>query len=229
MSKKEKIKILLVEDDLNFGYLLVDFFDLNGFDVKLAKDGMIGLKQFETNQFDFCLLDIMLPQLDGFSLAKKIRKLNKQIPIIMLTAKSMKEDKLKGYSLGIDDYITKPFDEDELLCKIKAILNRVDKVIDECKILTIGQYNFDYSNQSLIYNHSSKRLTTKETAILKLLSENKNKIVKRNDILSQVWGNEDYFTGRSLDVFITKLRKYLSQDKSVKIENIPTIGYILSE
>jgi len=229
MSKKEKIKILLVEDDLNFGYLLVDFFDLNGFDVKLAKDGMIGLKQFETNQFDFCLLDIMLPQLDGFSLAKKIRKLNKQIPIIMLTAKSMKEDKLKGYSLGIDDYITKPFDEDELLCKIKAILNRVNKVIDECKILTIGQYNFDYSNQSLIYNHSSKRLTTKETAILKLLSENKNKIVKRNDILSQVWGNEDYFTGRSLDVFITKLRKYLSQDKSVRIENIPTIGYILSE
>ncbi len=228
---KEGIKILFVEDDLNLGYLLTDFLEANGFEVKLFRDGISGLNSFGNKKYDFCLLDVMLPKLDGFTLAGKIRKINKQIPIILLTAKAMKEDKLKGYSLGIDDYITKPFDEDELLCKIKAILMRVrtTSVENECKSFYIGKYFFDYPDQLLSFNDFSKRLTTKETEILRILSENKNKIVKRNDILLKVWGNNDYFTGRSLDVFITKLRKYLLKDKNIKIETIPTVGYILSD
>ncbi len=230
MKSKEKIQILLVEDDLNLGYLLVDFLESNNCEVKLYRDGISALRGFENKKYDFCLLDIMLPKLDGFSLAKKIRGKNKLVPIIMLTAKSMKEDKMKGYSIGIDDYITKPFDEDELLCKIKAVLMRVDNPDAEnsCKNFCLGKYIFDYPNQALNFDKSSKRLTAKETAILKILSENKNKIVKRSDILLKVWGNDDYFTGRSLDVFITKLRKYLEKDKKIKIENIPTVGYILS-
>ena len=230
MSKERKIKILLVEDDLNLGYLLVDFLETNNFEVKLFRDGYSGYKGFESSKYDFCLLDIMLPKLDGFSLTEKIRTINKQIPIIMLTAKSMKEDKLKGYSLGIDDYVTKPFDEDELLCKIKAILMRVYDDSDiECSNYCIGEYTLNCTNQSLSFKKTKKRLTLKETEVLQILSKNKNEIVKRSNILLKVWGNDDYFTGRSLDVFITKLRKYLKNDKMVKIENIPTVGYILSD
>lgn len=231
MSKERKIKIILVEDDLNLGYLLVDFLESNGFEVKLFRDGLAGYRGFESSKYDFCLLDIMLPKLDGFSLAEKIRKINSQIPIIMLTAKSMKEDKMRGYSLGIDDYVTKPFDEDELLCKIKAVLMRVNDLDydNDCKSFCIGEYLLDYPNQSLSYKKTQKRLTTKETEVLKILSEHKNEIVKRSDILLKIWGNDDYFTGRSLDVFITKLRKYLEYDSNIKIENVPTVGYILTD
>ena len=223
-------RILLVEDDISMGFLLAEYLEDNKFEVKLCKDGETGLNTWQTGSFDFCIFDIMLPKLDGYSLAKKVREQNKEVPIILLTAKSMKEDKIHGFDLGIDDYITKPFDEEELLCRINAIQNRVslNSKKDETTEFKIGKYDFDYANQLLGINGQSKRLTKKENEILKLLCLSKNKITKRDDILLSVWNKNDYFTGRSLDVFITKLRKYLKGDEIIKIEGIPTVGYILS-
>ncbi len=229
--EKNFIKILLVEDDVNLGFLLIEFLESNGFDVKLYRDGESGFKGFQTGQFDFCILDVMLPNSDGFTLAKKIRTENKKIPIIMLTARSLKEDKIKGFNIGIDDYITKPFDEEELVCRIKAILMRVgiDENIMDAILFKIGKYNFDYKNQMLKFNDSKKRLTSKENEILRFLCLSKNKIVKRNDIMTSVWGTDDYFIGRSLDVFISKLRKHLDKDPNIKIESIPRVGIVLSD
>jgi len=227
----QKLRILLVEDDISMGFLLAEYLEDNKFEVKLCKDGEVGLTCWENNSFDFCIFDVMLPKLDGYSLAKIVREKNKEIPIILLTAKSMKEDKIHGFNLGIDDYITKPFDEEELLCRINAILNRVSlngQKNGACKF-DIGKYHFDYANQLLVVDNQSKRLTKKENEVLKLLCLSKNKITKRDDILLSVWNKNDYFTGRSLDVFVTKLRKYLKSDNKIKIEGIPTVGYILSE
>lgn len=226
-----RTKILLVEDDISMGFLLAEYLEDNSFEVKLCKDGESGLKSWQDGDYDFCIFDIMLPKLDGFSLTEKIREQNKEVPIILLTAKSMKVDKIHGFNLGVDDYITKPFDEDELLCRINAILNRISILAKNTEItkFDIGRYCFDYENQELIINSQSKRLTKKENEILKHLCLSKNRIAKRNDILLSVWNKNDYFTGRSLDVFITKLRKYLKEDQSVKIEGIPTVGYVLSE
>jgi len=231
MSDLKKTKILLVEDDLNLGFLLVEFLESNNYDVKLYRDGESGLKAFIESAYDFCLLDVMLPIMDGFTLAKKIRDINKIVPIIIITAKSRKEDMLIGYSKGIDDYIYKPFDEDALLCKIKAILMRVNRNENTNNELSfrIGKYLFDFQNHILKFDSEERRLTIKEKDVLKKLVENKNTIVSRSDILNSVWGKDDYFTGRSLDVFITKIRKYLEKDECIKIESIPTIGYILSE
>lgn len=228
---KPKIKILLVEDDISMGFLLSEYLEDNGFEVKLCKDGESGLNTWKSNSFDFCVFDVMLPKIDGFSLAKIVREKDKNVPIIMLTAKSMKEDKIHGFNLGVDDYITKPFDEEELICRIKAVLNRVELKGGgtEISTFTIGGYKFDYQNQLLEYGNNSKRLTKKENEVLKLLCLSKSKITKRDDILVKVWGESDYFTGRSLDVFITKLRKYLKEDTKIKIEGIPTVGYILSD
>jgi DNA-binding response OmpR family regulator len=225
-----KSRLLLVEDDINMGFLLAEYLEENNFEVKLCKDGEVGLNTWKSGTFDFCILDVMLPKLDGYSLAKSIRDKNTEVPIILLTAKSMKEDKIHGFNLGIDDYITKPFDEEELLCRINAVLNRVQngKGIEKSNF-SIGQYNFDYANQLLMFKEQSRRLTKKENEILKILCLSKNKIAKRDDILLSVWNKNDYFTGRSLDVFITKLRKYLKNDKALKIEGIPTVGYILSD
>lgn len=225
----EKTKILLVEDDLNLGFLLVDFLETNGFDVKLFRDGESGYKGYLNNKYDFCILDVMLPKMDGFTVAQKIRDENKQIPIIILTAKILKNDKLKGFAIGIDDYITKPFDEDELLCRINAILVRSNHDINIDCVFCIGNFVFDLHNHLLKSKNIEKRLTAKETKIISLLIEQKNRLVKRSDILKSVWGTDDYFTGRSLDVFITKIRKYLESDSSIKIENIPTVGYVLSD
>ncbi len=226
-----KTKILLVEDDTNMAFLLVDFLESNDFDVKLYRDGLSGLNSFKNNTFDFCILDVMLPSMDGFSIAKEIRRLDLKIPIIFLTARSIKEDRIKGLEIGVDDYITKPFDEEELLCRIKCILGRVEayKLKDSCisSNFSIGKYNFNCSNRSLEINGNEKRLTGKENDVLKLLCSDYNNIVSRDKILLAVWGVSDYFTGRSLDVFITKLRKYLKDDELIKIENIPTAGYIL--
>ncbi|MFC2097480.1 response regulator transcription factor [Bacteroidota bacterium] len=233
-NKESKTKILIVEDDINLGFLVVDFLESNGFDVKLYIDGMAGLKGFQLAEFDLCIIDIMLPKMDGFSLIKKIKKINSDIPIIILSAKSMKEDKLKGFGLGIDDYITKPFDEDELLCRIKAVLNRKthlkgEKTKPERTNFIIGSYEFNFKEQRLIISGKPCQLTTKESKILKILCLSKNQLVKREEVLIEVWGDTDYFTGRSLDVFISKLRNYLKEDPHIKINTIPTVGYILEE
>lgn len=227
---KEKIHILLAEDDLNLGILLVDYLEAEGFDVKLCKDGELALKSFQANTYDLCLLDVMMPKIDGFSLAKEIRLKDKKIPIIFITAKSLKEDKLIGYNLGADDYITKPFDEEELLWKIKAVIRRVPENKNENKveIISIGKYMFDFNNQSLIINNQSQRITEKESDILKYLSEHRNHIIKREDMLKELWGENDYFLGRSLDVFISKMRKYLKEDQTIRIENVFGVGFIFN-
>lgn len=227
---REKLKILLAEDDLNLGALLVDYLETEGFEVKLYKDGELALKAFQVNQFDLCLLDVMMPKMDGFSLAKEIRIKDKNIPFIFITAKSLKEDKLKGYDLGADDYITKPFDEEELLWKIKAVIRRIPENKSEKKteIISIGQYTFDFNNQSLTISGKTKRTTEKESDIIKYLSDHRNNVIKREELLKALWGEDDYFSGRSLDVFITKIRKYLKEDPNLSIENVFGVGFIFN-
>lgn len=227
---KERFKILLAEDDLNLGMLLVDYLETEGFDVKLCKDGELALKAFEVNAFDLCLLDVMMPKLDGFAVAKSIRLKDKKIPIIFITAKSLKADKLKGYGLDADDYITKPFDEEELVWKIKAVIRRAPKTKSENKseIIFIGKYTFDFTNQSLSIAGKTKRITEKESDILNYLCNHKNTVIKREDLLKDLWGENDYFFGRSLDVFITKIRKYLKEDPTLNIENIFGVGFIFN-
>ena len=225
----KKLNIILVEDDLNLGFLLVEFLESRGFQVKLYRDGESGLHGFRNGQFNFCIFDVMLPRLDGFALAQKVKALNPNIPIVFLTAKAMKEDKLKGYNIGADDYITKPFDEDELLCRIQAIMNRVD--FSETGYVSeyqMGKYTFDFANHALVFGDKIKRLTSREAEILKMLCISKNNIVRREQLLVSIWGENDYFAGRSLDVFISKLRKYLSDDPSIKIENITKVGFVLT-
>jgi DNA-binding response OmpR family regulator len=227
---KERLKILLAEDDLNLGVLLVDYLETEGFNVKLCKDGELALKAFQNNQFDLCLLDVMMPKMDGFSLAKEMRIKDKKIPVIFITAKSLKEDKLKGYDLGADDYITKPFDEEELLWKIKAVIRRApeNKTESKIEIISIGKYTFDLNNQSLTIDHKIKRITEKESDILNYLSVHRNKVIKREEMLKELWGENDYFFGRSLDVFITKIRKYLKEDPNLNIENVFGVGFIFN-
>jgi DNA-binding response OmpR family regulator len=227
---KEKLNILLAEDDLNLGVLLVDYLETEGFDVKLCKDGELALKAFQGNRFDLCLLDVMMPKMDGFSLAKEIRVKNKEVPIIFITARSLKEDKLKGYDLGADDYITKPFDEEELLWKIKAVIRRIPENKNESKteIILIGKYTFDFNNQLLTIGNKTKRITEKESEILNYLSAHRNNVIKREELLKDLWGENDYFFGRSLDVFITKIRKYLKDDPNLSIENIFGVGFIFN-
>lgn len=228
--KTENLKILLVEDDTNLGFLLLEFLESNGFDVKLYRDGISGLNGFRASDFDFCILDVMMPLMDGFTLAEKIREKNKNVPIIFLTARSMKEDKLKGFNIGIDDYVTKPFDEDELLFRIRSILKRAnpDQIDQSRKIYELGRIKFDVQNQELKIGKESKRLTSKESKILAILAESKNNIVNRDFLMTEVWGETDYFIGRSLDVFISKLRKHLQAESKIKIETIPTVGVILN-
>ena len=227
---KERLKILLVEDDLNLGLLLVDYLETEGFDVKLCKDGELALKAFQSYIFDLCLLDVMLPKMDGFSLAKEIRMKNKKIPLIFITARFLKEDKLKGYDLDADDYITKPFDEEEVLWKIKAVIRRIpeNNTGTKVELISLGNYIFDFNNQSLTINNTTKRITEKESDILNYLSVNRNKIIKREEMLKELWGENDYFLGRSLDVFITKIRKYLKEDPNLTIENIFGVGFIFN-
>ena len=224
------VNILLVEDDLNLGFLLVEFMETKGFSVKLYRDGLTAFTGFQGGHFDFCILDVGLPKMDGFTLAKKIKILNPQIPIIFLTARSLKEDKMKGYEIGVDDYITKPFDEDELLYKINAILNRshLSKVSDD-NTFQIGKFQFDFQNQLLETGEEKRRLTERESTILKLLCLSMNNVIRREQILTAIWGENDYFAGRSLDVFISKLRKYFRTDPTISIENIPKVGFILQD
>jgi len=227
---ENRLNILLVEDDLNLGFLLAEFLENRGIQVKLYRDGEAAFNGFKNGNFNFCIFDVMLPKLDGFRLAKKVKALNPNIPVIFLTARSLKEDKMKGYNIGADDYITKPFDEDELMCRINAIINRVDFADSNCPaIFSIGKYQFDFANQALFFDGQViKRLTSREAEVLRMLCQAKNNIVRREQILTAIWGENDYFAGRSLDVFISKLRKYFAGDPNIRIENIPKVGFLLS-
>jgi DNA-binding response OmpR family regulator len=230
VSQDNRTRILLVEDDVNLGFLLVDFLESDGFEVKLYKDGESGYKGFQGSGFNLCIIDLMLPRMDGFTLAGKIKEIDPEIPIIILSARSMKEDKIKGFRIGIDDYITKPFDEEELLYRVKAILARTrstNSISAKKEIFSIGKYEFDPSNQLLTLNKNAQRLTIKESKILALMCNPLNNLVKREEIMIAVWGESDYYTGRSLDVFISKIRGYLRNDPGIKITTIPTIGYII--
>ena len=221
--------ILLVEDDDNLGFVIQDNLKLNGYKVYLCKDGEIGLKTFNEKSIDICLLDVMLPKQDGFSLAKDIRKMNNSVPIIFLTAKAMIEDKTIGFEVGADDYLTKPFNMEELLLRINAVLKRTETIKSpSTNGFQLGNLFFDDLNYQLI-GLETKKLTKKEAEILKLLCIEKNKVIEREIILKKVWGDDSYFNGRSLDVFITKLRKYLQDEESVSIENIHGIGFSLKE
>jgi DNA-binding response OmpR family regulator len=223
-------KILLVEDDPNLGMVLQESLISKGkFDVHLSKDGEEGLEAFTRTNFDICILDVMMPKKDGFTLGKEIRKMNAEVPIIFATAKSMIQDKMEGFNLGGDDYITKPFSIDELLLRINAVLKRAVKPDNEPEQsdFNIGSYHFNYEKQTLEQGGSQVRITTKEAELLKLLCLNMNQILKREEALLRIWNDDSYFNGRSMDVFLTKLRKYLKDDSKVEILNIHGKGYKL--
>ena len=227
---EERFKILLAEDDFNLGILLVDYLESEGFDVKLCKDGELALNAAQRDHYDLFLLDVMMPKMDDFSLAKNIKMLDKKAPVIFITAKSLKEDKLKGYGLGADDYITKPFDEEELHWKISAVVRRTGESRAEAGsgLVTLGKYTFDVNNQSLALSSKIRRITGKECDSLHFLASNRNKVIKREDMLKALWGENDYFLGRSLDVFITKIRRYLREDPDLTIENVFGVGFIFN-
>jgi len=222
-----KIRILLAEDDENLGSLLKEYLSVKGYETGLYSDGNKAYKGFIQEHYDLCLLDVMMPVKDGFTLAKEIRLINSDIPIIFLTAKSMKEDVLEGFTLGADDYITKPFSMEELLFRIEAILRRTkpDTNGNQQTQYTIGEYTFDSQKQQLVSGKQVQNLTTKESELLKLLCSNKNKVLERNFALRTIWVDDNYFNARSMDVYITKLRKYLKSDPSIQIINIHGKGY----
>jgi DNA-binding response OmpR family regulator len=226
-------KILLVEDDPNLGLLLQDYLQLKGkFDVVLSTDGEEGLKAFSKQSFDLCILDVMMPKKDGFTLGKEIRKINQEVPIIFATAKAMMEDKASAYDLGGDDYITKPFRIEELLLRINALLKRVatkENPIHEPEQtqFEIGKYNFDYTTQLIHFNGKQQKLSTKEAELLQLLCLKKNTVLTREEALLSIWHDDNYFNGRSMDVFLSKLRKYLREDPKVEILNVHGKGYKL--
>ncbi|MDR2008897.1 MAG: response regulator transcription factor [Bacteroidales bacterium] len=223
----DKEKLLLVEDDVNFGFVLKSYLEMNEFDVTLVSDGKDAFPTFTKGDFDLCVLDVMLPNVDGFTIAKEIRQSNKKMPIIFLSAKSLKEDVLEGFKVGADDYLTKPFDSDVLLLKIRAILRRKNsKVTIEDKI-KIGKYIFDTKLRTLTSDEESHRLTPRESDLLKELILNKNNVLDRNEALKKIWGDDNYFNARSMDVYITKLRKYFKDDPLIQINNIHGSGFIL--
>lgn len=230
MKKKSKANILLVEDDKNLAFVLTDYLSISGYNIQHAEDGVAGLELFKNGKFDICILDVMMPLKDGFTLAEEIRVINETVPIIFLTAKTMKEDKIRGFKTGGDDYITKPFSTEELSLRIDAILRRTRYSLlngEKETVYSLGKYTFDYSNQILKGPSGEKRLTKKEAEVLRLLCINKNKILRREIALKMIWGEDDYFMGRSMDVYITKLRKFLSEDPAVNITNIHRTGFML--
>ncbi|MCH2229790.1 MAG: response regulator transcription factor [Crocinitomicaceae bacterium] len=222
------ISILLAEDDINLGQLLQTFLKSKGFEVSLAQNGKIAFDKFNKDTFDFCIFDVMMPEMDGFTLAKEIREIDKKIPILFLTAKAMKEDKLEGFSLGADDYLTKPFAMEELLARINAILRRVDTPTSETEgDLTIGKIKYEPEFRLLHLKNEVKKLTTKENQLLQLLVKNQNEILDRHATLRAIWGDDNYFNGRSMDVYIAKLRKALKEDTTVEIMNVHGKGFKL--
>ena len=221
-------KILVIEDDLNLGFLLLDYLESENLKVKLCKDGSSGLAELGRQEYDLCLLDVMMPKVDGFSVARTMLNKGHNVPFIFLTAKSMKEDKLEGYSIGAEDYITKPFDEEELLCKINVILRRNSKEDTDPTKFKIGKFDFDYDRLELKYDEKIQRLTEKENAVLRLLCIYKNRILKREIAVQRIYGKQDYFLGRSFDVYIYRLRKLLACDPSIEIQNIFKVGFMLA-
>ncbi len=224
-----KPRIFIVEDDDNFGTVLKSYLEVNGFSVVWVSDGNVALSKFRREKFDMCILDIMLPNIDGFTVAKEIRETDEKVPFIFLTAKTLKEDILKGFKLGADDYVTKPFDSEVLLCKIKTILNRnkTTQITEEQNFFKIGKYTFDYKMRKITLGKTSQNISPKEADLLKLLCLNMNNILPRKQALKSIWGDDNFFTTRSMDVFLTKLRKFLSEDESVEIINIHGSGYML--
>lgn len=223
----DKVKILLAEDDTNLGNLLANYLKVKAFDVTLCVNGEIALSRFQEQLFDFIILDVMMPVKDGFAVAKEIRKTDSEIPILFLTAKSMKDDKLTGFDVGADDYMTKPFAMEELLARINAILKRSYKEGKKETSFVVGDVKYDYLQQTLLIKGNSKKLTTKENELFYLLVKNKEGILDRNDALNQVWGDDNYFNGRSMDVYITKLRKYVGESDAVEIMNVHGKGFRL--
>ncbi len=221
-------RILLAEDDKNLGYVLHEYLEMNDFEVTLTKDGEEAIKVFQKGNFDLCILDVMMPKHDGFFVAEQIKKVDEQIPVIFLTARALKVDKLKGFRIGADDYIVKPVDEEELMARINAIVKR-SRLSSRTNATTykIGKYSFDYENQQLIIAETKRTITTKEADVLRALCDCQGKILDRKTTLKTLWGENDYFSRRSMDVFISKLRKYLSDDPSVKIRNVHGKGFVL--
>ncbi|MCK5839869.1 MAG: response regulator transcription factor [Bacteroidales bacterium] len=229
---EKKNKIFLVEDDHNFGLVLKVYLELNQYSVTWVKDGKNAVNVFNETEFDICILDVMLPNIDGFSIAREIKRKNNNIPLIFLTAKTLKEDELEGYRIGADDYIKKPFDSDVLLLKIKVILKRNKQTFSDKNQgvhFFIGKYLFDYGLRTLSLNEVDKKLSPKEADLLRLLCIYKNSVLPREEALKGIWGNDSYFTTRSMDVYITKLRKQLKSDSSVEIINIHGKGFRLIE
>ena len=230
MNLTESYRILLVEDDENLGFVVNDLLEMEGYNVRWEKDGEQGEQAFGKFKPHLSVLDIMLPKKDGYSLGEALKQREKQAPIVFLTARGMESDRIKGFQAGADDYITKPFSNQEFLLRIKAVLNRcyANNAKSEAKNeYTIGRFTFDPNNLLLLIDGNEKQLTQKEADVLKLFCQNENETVKRDLILSTVWGNTDYFTGRSLDVFISKLRKYLKADENIQIENVHGVGFRL--
>lgn len=226
----ETVKVLLTEDDPNLGMLLREYLNAKGYETTLAENGKIGYETFIQGEFDICILDVMMPIKDGFTLAEEIRQTDKQVPIIFLTAKSMKDDKLKGFESGADDYITKPFSMDELLMRMQAILRRTIPSVGKSKKrdnIKVGNFIFDFDGQTLTLGDNSQRLTTKEAKLLLLFCENRYDVLDRNLALNKVWGDDNYYNSRSMDVYIAKLRKYLSLDPEVELVNVHGKGFKL--
>ncbi len=231
-NREKKLKILIVEDDKNLGMILKDYLEMLAYHVDHATDGQQGMQMFTDNNYNLIILDVMMPKKDGFSLAADIREKDAHIPIIFVTAKNQKEDKIRGFQIGCDDYITKPFSTEELSLRIKAILKRCllnDDETDEPPDgkITLGDFIFDTRNMLLLHGDKSQSLTRKEAALLRLLYQQKNEVLPREVALENIWGENDYFIGRSMDVFISRLRKYLKADARVKITNVHGIGFKL--
>ncbi|MBK8557107.1 MAG: response regulator transcription factor [Lewinellaceae bacterium] len=229
-------KILLVEDDQNFGDVLRSYLEMHDYQVTLATDGVLGLEAFKKQSYDLCIFDVMMPRKDGFTLAKEVREKNAEVPIIFLTAKTMKDDVLQGFKLGADDYISKPFNSEELLLRIQAVLKRLNKAADprdEQREFKIGQYHFNYPLRILTFNGAAKdeenqwKLSPKEAELLRLFCKYINDVTPRSEALTKIWHEDNYFTARSMDVFVTKLRKYLAKDNTIEIVNIHGNGFQL--
>lgn len=229
--KSETPKILLAEDEINLGSLLRDYLNAKGFDTKLCEDGQSAFDAFTSDRFDLCILDVMMPVKDGITLAKEIRMVDKNVPVIFLTAKAMPDDKIEGFQAGADDYMTKPFNMEKLLLRIRAILKRSSfNAIEQAEegVFTLGKYTFDSLKQSLnIEGGEAKKLTSKESELLRLLCESANRVLDRNYALKAIWHDDSYFNARSMDVYITKLRKYLKEDPEIEILNIHGKGFKL--